>query len=157
MVLLGSPECKLTRVANLTRTPVWAFHATEDDNIPSHGIAQTIDTLQKSGGTAQLTMIEANYHNCWAVAFRDNALLDWLLSQKRNSTSSRAPGVVLWTWQQWALQAFLPCVVIVAVANELKRQRRRQETNRRSKTSTALSTDAALLNESPSSNASMTL
>lgn len=125
MVLLGAPGCKLTRLANLLEIPIWAFHATEDDQFPSKGIEKTIRDLKEAGGSASLTMIEANFHNCWAVAFRDYALLKWLLSQKRGSAFSLSPGTVAWSWQQWVLQIVLPFLVVLSITNELRRQRKR--------------------------------
>lgn len=125
ITVLGSPKCDLTetRIAKLARIPVWAFHSTEDDKLPVQGIQQTISALKGIGAEAELTMIPGNNHNCWAVAFRDYALLDWLLSQKRGSLFARNPGSVRWTPKQWVTHAVLPLLVVAAILTEVRRRR----------------------------------
>ncbi|TWT41346.1 carboxylesterase family protein [Botrimarina hoheduenensis] len=92
MALLGSPEGKLSRLESLLETPIWAFHASEDPKISSDGILRSLTAIQEAGGDTHLTIIEANYHNCWAVAFRDYNVLEWLLSQKRGDFFAPSPG-----------------------------------------------------------------
>ncbi len=119
MALLGSPGVEVARVSVLNTTPIWAFHASEDPDISVAGIKSTIQAIDDSGGNAALTTIESNYHNCWAIAFRDYALLDWLIAQDREALWPGRPGVVAWTWKQWSVCLILLSLVLLAAINRL--------------------------------------
>ena len=105
-------------MARLAHVPVWAFHSDHDAKVSAQAARRVVGALQQAGGTARLTEIDSQDHNCWSAAFEDYHLLEWLLSQRRGASSAwNGPGTIslrgriinnlLKGWKIWqiALQA----------------------------------------------------
>lgn len=73
----GGDAGRLERIRNL---PIWAFHSTGDKPEP---IEETIATLEAAGGSAHLTLVTNDKHDCWTAAFQEHDLLKWMLVQSR--------------------------------------------------------------------------
>lgn len=80
---LGCWGGDISRVRAMRDVPVWAFHTANDSETPSQGVRQTVEALRKAGGTADLTLVPGEDHDCWRLAFEDYGLLDWLLDQDK--------------------------------------------------------------------------
>lgn len=119
--IFGSPGCDEFRQSNLANTPIWAFHTAEDLDIAPAGIMRCSEFLRENGVTLELTMIKGNYHDCWTPAFRDYALLDWLLSQDRESAFSRSPGAMPWSLRRSLMQVGIPLLMLLSIIAEIRR------------------------------------
>lgn len=85
----GAPQDKRRR---LTKTPIWAFHATNDSSTPVNGVRETVTHLDQLGGNVRLTETDDEGHDCWTTAFAEHDLLYWLLSQRCDSSNALKPG-----------------------------------------------------------------
>lgn len=101
---LGCSGGDISRIGALIDIPVWAFHTANDNKTSSQGVMQTIDALRGAGGTADLTLVPGEDHDCWRLAFEDYGLLDWLLDQDKQPS-------------RW--MSSLPILVIVAIVSLL--------------------------------------
>jgi predicted peptidase len=63
--------------------PVWAFHGDRDEAVPVLGSRKMIAALRAAGGTPRYTEVAGHGHDIWTVAYRDPAVVRWLLSQRR--------------------------------------------------------------------------
>ena len=63
--------------------PVWAFHGDRDEAVPVRGSRKMIAALRDAGGSPRYTEVAGHGHDVWTVAYRDPAVLRWLLSQRR--------------------------------------------------------------------------
>ena len=96
---VGSGGTNNANLKSLVETPVWAFHSNNDPLTPVQGVRQTVHLLEHMGGTAHLTEIESNQHDCWSKAFNEFGLLDWLLAQSRHAWTVPPPGTPPTSWQ----------------------------------------------------------
>jgi len=123
-------------IDNLVDIPVWAFHCTRDTVTPIEYVSTTVKALNRAGGTAHLTEVDATSHDCWNPAFADYHLLDWLLTQRRDEVSP-APGTIFvsghlknfardWKWWQIVVQIGLPAMLILAMWHAVRGRRRRE-------------------------------
>jgi len=112
-------------MATIRDVPVWAFHAARDPLLPATSAQETIAALRAAGGSAALTEVDSDYHDCWTAAFRDWRLMDWLLLQKRGRRSwLTPPGRRPIDWPVVGGVAALVGITAVAIRQELQRQRR---------------------------------
>ncbi len=118
---LGGGGAPAQLFATQLRTPVWAFHATADPEVPISGVSGTIEKLQSVGASAILTQTNDTRHECWTKAFAQHDLLYWLLAQRQNDPSSPLPGrhrlpveVSLWWSDTWPALTLLTAVTSVA-------------------------------------------
>jgi len=124
---LAGPGCgsDADALATIRGVPVWAFHAARDPLLPATGVRETIAALRAAGGTAALTEIDTDYHDCWTAAFTDWKLMDWLLLQRRGRSSWLAPpGRRPIDWPVVGGIGALGVVTALAIRQELERQRR---------------------------------
>jgi len=63
--------------------PVWAFHGDRDEAVPVRGSRKMIAALRDAGGSPRYTEVAGHGHDVWTVAYRDPAVVRWLLSQRR--------------------------------------------------------------------------
>jgi predicted peptidase len=86
----------LPEVPRLTGIPIWAFHGAQDINVPVTESRKMIDTLQKSGADARLTVYPFLAHDCWTMTYRDSRLYLWFLdhslADSTRMASSARPG-----------------------------------------------------------------
>ena len=122
-------------LASLASVPVWAFHSPLDTAPPPEASERAVKELLSHGGSAAFTFSSdfpgatsgLPAHSCWASAFRDYQLYDWLLAQSKGSRSAppgRAPGDA--RQYVWPLCATVVAILIVASCRAEIRRRRRQ-------------------------------
>ncbi len=75
------------RCGNLINTPVWAFHGDADSVVPPKNSIEMVESVNKKGGNAKLTLFHDVEHDSWDSAYLETTVLDWLLSQKREDFS----------------------------------------------------------------------
>ncbi len=122
----GGIDLSASQVSSLKSLPIWAFHSSRDGSAPIKLVRRMVTEVQVAGGRVALTEIDSESHDCWSAAFNDYCLLDWLLSQHRNSISwSTPPGRIPirgrvrvffrdWQWWQLLLQVIV-CAVLVTI------------------------------------------
>jgi poly(3-hydroxybutyrate) depolymerase len=76
----GAPN----QACKLKDRPVWAFHGDKDTNVPLAQSQNMVDAIERCGGTqVKLTVYEGVAHQpAWQQAYRDPALIEWLLAQR---------------------------------------------------------------------------
>ena len=72
-----------TQAQAIRDVPVWAFHGDQDPAVPVRGSRKMIQALRAAGGHPRYTEVAGRGHDVWTVAYRDPAVLLWLLSQRR--------------------------------------------------------------------------
>ncbi len=65
-------------------TPVWIFHGAKDPVFPVSETRAIVAALTAGGGKVQYTEYAEAGHRCWRRAYRDPALLPWVLAQHRS-------------------------------------------------------------------------
>jgi predicted esterase len=75
----GSP----LQTAALRDVPVCAYHGDQDAAVPVRGSRRMIDGLRKAGGNPRYTEIPGHGHDVWTLAYRDVAVMRWLLAQRK--------------------------------------------------------------------------
>ncbi len=69
--------------AQLTKTPIWAFHNGGDPFVWAMDTTGTVEKINELGGNAKKTVYGALLHNCWDSAYGDKKLWNWLRQQHR--------------------------------------------------------------------------
>ncbi|MEP6984386.1 MAG: prolyl oligopeptidase family serine peptidase [Chloroflexota bacterium] len=75
-----------SEVAALKTAPVWAFHGAKDDVVLPHRSQDMVNTLQKAGGDARLTIYPDANHNSWTATYDNPELYDWFLAHEKSTT-----------------------------------------------------------------------
>ena len=70
-------------VSMLTTTPIWCWHYSTDWAVSSGASKEMVKRINASGGNAKLTTPGGLGHDVWTVAYRDPALREWMLQQRR--------------------------------------------------------------------------
>jgi predicted esterase len=107
---------------------IWAFVNTGDRGVPSEDAIVFVDAINTGGGNAFLTLYDAEGHNSWTRAMRDEKLIGWLILQ---SLVQPGPpqGIIcrpLTTTQQFTW-FWLPLLIIVACIVPLFFGRRKEK------------------------------
>lgn len=68
---------------NITDVSVWAFHGSNDRNVPVSGSRDMIAAIKKAGGNPKYTEYPDEAHNISGKALETPGLLDWLFEQKK--------------------------------------------------------------------------
>jgi predicted peptidase len=76
----GGDESQATK---LTKTPVWAFHGSEDQSVSITRSRTMIEAIKRAGGNPKFTEYEHSGHVIWERVFAEPELLPWVFSQKR--------------------------------------------------------------------------
>lgn len=84
------------RCSNLKNTPVWAFHGDADEVVPPQFSYDMVDAVNRSGGTARLTILHGVGHEGWDFIFHETRLVDWLISQRREDFSENREAFDEW-------------------------------------------------------------
>jgi predicted peptidase len=69
--------------AELTDTPIWIFHGTEDPVVPVEGARRMAEALKAVGNDVQFSELPGVGHNAWDPAYSQEELASWIFSQKR--------------------------------------------------------------------------
>lgn len=135
-VPMGSAAVNPSDIANLVQTPIWAFFSQDDPPELLATIRLRTAEVATRGGTIMLTETQGMGHDCWTEAFRDHAILEWLLKQQRGVRhwAVRPGGYSVpqilrwlntkWTWQQLTAQALVFAVPASLMAWTLLRKSR---------------------------------
>jgi predicted peptidase len=69
-------------VANLLKTPIYMVHGDCDTCVPISGSVEMLTSINSRGGNAKLKICYGVGHDAWNYAYTDDALLEWMLSQR---------------------------------------------------------------------------
>ena len=67
----------------VARLPLWAFHGEDDPVVSVDDSRKLVARVRELGGEARLTTYPGVGHGAWRPAYADEALLEWLLRQRR--------------------------------------------------------------------------
>jgi predicted esterase len=67
----------------LKNIPIWAFHGTDDVNVPVSRSRDVVEAIKNAGGHPVYTEIPGKAHNIEKDVLATPGLLDWLFSQKK--------------------------------------------------------------------------
>jgi predicted peptidase len=73
-----------TQAATMRDVPIWAYHGDRDEAVPVRGSRRMIQALRKAGGNPRYTEVAGHGHDVWTLAYRDVALMRWLLAQRQH-------------------------------------------------------------------------
>jgi len=62
---------------------VWAFHGTQDKNVPVSGSREMIKAIKKAGGHPKYTEFPNDAHNIWYKTSITPGIWDWLFAQRQ--------------------------------------------------------------------------
>jgi predicted peptidase len=65
------------------KVPIWAFHNDGDPTVGVDGSRSMIEALKKAGADPKYTEYQSTQHDAWTRTYKDPALWEWLVSQKR--------------------------------------------------------------------------
>ncbi|MDX2024500.1 MAG: prolyl oligopeptidase family serine peptidase [Deltaproteobacteria bacterium] len=69
--------------AKIVYMPIWAFHSTDDGNVPIEWDRRMIEKLKSLGGSPKFSTYTGPGHIVWGPAYREPALFPWLFSQSQ--------------------------------------------------------------------------
>ena len=69
----------------LVNVPVWAFHGGKDTVVLPEESQKMVDSVNRRGGNAKLTIYPENDHNSWTDTYRNIAVFEWLLSHRNQN------------------------------------------------------------------------
>ncbi|MGO9269706.1 MAG: prolyl oligopeptidase family serine peptidase [Terriglobia bacterium] len=64
------------------KTPVWAFHGSDDPAVPVTESRKLVEALKAAGGSVRYTEYPGVGHNSWEKAYAEPDLMPWLLAQR---------------------------------------------------------------------------
>lgn len=77
-----------SKAAELTKLPIWAFHALYDNIVPNAGTTDMIDAIRADGGSPKYTEPDTDDHGAWTWAYQ--------ITGKPSTT----PGFFAWLFAQ---------------------------------------------------------
>ena len=69
----------------LVDIPVFMYHGDCDDIVPIQGSIEMLNSINKRGGNAKLTILYGVGHEAWEAAYAGDELANWLLRHKKTS------------------------------------------------------------------------
>ena len=66
----------------LKDVPVWAFHGGKDPVVDVEESRRLVDSVNKNGGNAKLTIYPENGHDAWIDTYDSYEVFNWLLTYK---------------------------------------------------------------------------
>lgn len=63
------------------KTPVWAFHGTDDPIVFFEESEKMVNVVHRTGGNAKLTEYKGIGHNCWEKTYSNPEIYKWLLAE----------------------------------------------------------------------------
>ena len=73
--------------AQLKNMGVWAFHGSEDKIVRVEESVKMVESIQKHGGNAKITIYQGVEHNAWSRTFANEKMWDWLFSLQNQYAS----------------------------------------------------------------------
>ena len=70
----------------LMSVPVWAFHGGRDDVVLPEESKKMVDAVNRTGGSAKLTIYPENDHNAWSDTYSNREVFNWFLSNVKKET-----------------------------------------------------------------------
>ena len=70
-------------VARYRHVPVWVFHGDSDPAVAVQLSREMVAAIKKAGGQVRYTEYPGVGHGSWVPAYKDPALYEWMLKQKR--------------------------------------------------------------------------
>ena len=67
----------------LKNIPIYICHGDCDEIVPIVESVNMLNQINGAGGNAKLKICYGVKHDCWDIAYTDEEMLDWLLSQKK--------------------------------------------------------------------------
>lgn len=80
--IVGAPDPFAAMAQAIGKTPVWAFHGSDDDVIPVTQSRSMYAALKAVGGNVQYTEYAGAGHEIWDRAYADSDMVHWLLAQR---------------------------------------------------------------------------
>lgn len=68
---------------SLKNVPVWAFHGADDPVVPLRRSQEMVEAVNRTGGTAKLTVYPGVQHDSWTETYNNDKLYEWLLSHSK--------------------------------------------------------------------------
>ena len=75
----GDPD----EASKMTSVPFWVFHGAKDSGVPLKLSEEMVAAVTKVGGSAKLTVYPEAGHDSWTETYKNEAVYDWLLAQRR--------------------------------------------------------------------------
>lgn len=86
----GDPK----KASLLVDVPIWNFHTADDPTMPVKGSRNMIEAIRKAGGKPYYTEYPTGGHgSSWVRAYKEPALVDWLMAQRRGRPASAPDNV----------------------------------------------------------------
>jgi len=80
--IVGAKDPYATMAEAIGRTPVWAFHGSDDVVIPVTESRLMVAALEKAGDRVRYTEYKGVGHNCWDRAYAEPELPRWMMTQR---------------------------------------------------------------------------
>lgn len=74
--------------ARLVNVPVWAFHGGKDPTVFPEESQKMVNTVNKRGGNAKLTIYPENGHDAWSDTYANWEVFQWLLSHTNQNAAA---------------------------------------------------------------------
>jgi|GEM_PF-398411 len=74
------------RAPLLKNVDIWAIHGEEDPTVDVSKSKKMVESINKNGGHAKLTVCEGVGHNSWVNAYKKLDVFDWLISKQKRFT-----------------------------------------------------------------------
>jgi predicted peptidase len=81
VLLTPDPFAELSR--DIGRIPVWAFHSSDDAEVPVEQSRRMVAALTTANGNVRYTEYDGVGHDSWDQAYQDPRLPIWLMRQKK--------------------------------------------------------------------------
>ncbi|MBR5500906.1 MAG: dienelactone hydrolase family protein, partial [Clostridia bacterium] len=72
----------------LVNTPVRMYHGDCDDIVPIQESISMLNSINKRGGHAELTICYGMGHDAWDVAYAGDELVDWMMEKRLGQAKS---------------------------------------------------------------------
>ena len=69
----------------LVNVPIWAFHGADDHVVLAEESVKMVNTVNKLGGNAKLTIYPDTKHDAWTPTFHDREVFAWLFAQRNQN------------------------------------------------------------------------
>jgi poly(3-hydroxybutyrate) depolymerase len=75
----------------LKNVPIWAFHGSADDIVPTDMTRNMVAALQAVGGNVKYTEVAGGNHFIWPSVYADDSVYSWLFGQHLAGGASEQP------------------------------------------------------------------